>query len=897
VRARIGALIAVIISSLAFATLATPNTSQASSPAALPAQNSAPWTEPVNLSTSGGAIDPIVAVAHSNQYLALWWDQIDGARFSRGAISNTRALWSAPVALPAINGGFDRSNINRPIALPPVEPRLEFGANGVGYLTYKTALSELYLSTYVNGAFGPPAVLGRSVLAVNSHIDVSNTLALAYVLTDTRVQPAGLYFAKRGSAPVLSVITTSLYFRTARAEDVQVSLAGDGKGTQIVTWIQSRDDQARYARSTDGGRTWSAPQPIVPRTAQLGLAARVSVGVIPNGEFMMLWRDASAPGCGFTQSRSNDAGATWTNPERVLGDVGACPADWRLTPNGKDLWLVGTPPRSVGADASIVLARWDGQAWASADADFGSVDPLTRRSRTLACLRASLGLDQLVLIGCDARRDVFAAVNALPLADVLPAFASAWSSRGTIALPPGEISAIETAIGRTGAAYGLVGQISTVGGVPNLLSLTQEQQSAWGASSSALQAVNATTGRDQPVAVTLRDPAFVVDSDRMHVVWRGGASGGVFYSRAFLREAASRDGWTAPVLLPAPGPVGGAPALVSDPRDDALHALVPVGYNEGRGVYLVSSFDGGATWAAPVTVFDAKAAGWSAVDEARLIIDPRANTLHAFWQRVNSFDRNAPRELHYARSDDNGATWTTAVRLADGPMRGVRIAQDASGALVVAFARAAPSNVLETPSAAFVLYSRDGGRNWSRADQVPAFGAISGDVALATTDGGALYLGAIGATDNAESQLQVAAWQDSRFGQPETLALRQPASSANALALAVKPQGALHALVRLDVLQPDGRTRPELRTWVRAIDAAKPAALPGAPSRGQVTTPTPQPTATVLVLPTPTPRPVSTAAPAITPVTGPNMQLIYGVAAAVLAILAALVVFTLLRRR
>lgn len=891
-RARTGALIAFIIN-LAFATVAAPTVSHA----ALRMQDSAPWTESVNLSTSGGASDPLVAVTNSNQYMALWWDQIDGARFSRGTISDTRAVWSAPVALPAVNGGFDRSNISRPIVLPPVEPRLEFGANGVGYLTYRNKLNELYLSTYVNGAFGPPVVLGRGVLAVNSRVDVSSTLALAYVLTDTRVQPAGLYFAKRGPVPVVSVITTSLYFRTARAEDVQVSLAGDGKGTEIVAWIQSREDQARYARSTDGGRTWSEPLPIVPRAAQLGLTAHVSVGVIPNGEFMMLWRDASAPGCGFMQSRSNDAGATWTNPERVLGEVGACPADWRLTPNGKDLWLVGTPSRSVGADASILLARWDGEAWASADIDFGSADPLTRRSRTLACLRASLGLDQLVLIGCDARRDVFAAVNARPLEDVLPAFKSAWISRGAITLPPGSISAIETAVGRNGAAYAMVGQITTVGSTPNLLSLTQEQQGIWGASSVALQAVSSQTRNDQPVSVTLRDPAFVVDGDQMHAVWRGGASDTVFYSHAFLREAASRDGWTEPVVLPSLGPVGGAPALASDPRDDALHALVPVGYNEERGIYLMSSFDGGMTWTAPVTVFDAKAAGWSATDDALLLIDPRANTLHAFWQRVNSSDRNAPRELYYARSEDNGLTWKSAIRLVEGPMRGVRVAQDESGALVVAFARMVPTNAPETPFAPFALYSRDGGQNWSRADQVPAFGAISGDVALATTDGGALYLGAIGATDNAESQLQVAAWQDSRFGQPETLALRQPASSANALALAVKPQGALHALVRLDVLQPDGRTRPELRTWVRAIDAAKPAALPGAPSRGQVAAPTPQPTATVPVLPTPTPRPVSTAAPASAPVTGPNMQLIYGVAAAVLAILAALVVFTLLRRR
>ncbi len=865
--------------------------------APLRAQKSALWTEPANLSQSGGASAPVIAVARSGAFHALWWDAIDGSRYARGVISNSVPIWGKPVALPAIVAGFDRSNINRPVPLPPIKPRLEFGENGVGHLLFRSNASDLLYATVQAEQYSAPAVLARSVLASDSFIDISNTLTLAYVVTDTRIQPAGIYYARRGQSLRASPVITSPYFRTARESDVQVSVASNTSNIVILTWLQSRDEQARVSRSIDGGLTWLPPEPVVSRSAQSGLASQTSVTYLPNGEFMLLWRDAGASGCGFTQRRSNDNGATWTAPERVLGELRTCPTEWRFYRSGGALWFVGTQQRTLGADNSITLARWGVDAWTvSPNVDFGSEDPVTRRSRTLNCVNASIGLEQIALIGCDTRRDVFASVNAVSITQLLPALNSPWTAARPIGLQAGAIRSVNTAIGLNGAPFALIGlSPSDANRSANTLLLSQESQGIWGNASSAVQASSAGSS-GQPVAVAMNKPSFAISADRMHVAWRGGESGRVFYSRAFLREAASRDGWSAPVALPSASPVGGAPALVRDPRADTLHVLYPVAFNEARGIYFSTSNDGGASWLTPTLAFDAAAAGWVGVDEPQLLLDPRGNFLHALWFRLNSADPAAPRTLVYARSTDDGATWMQPQVIGDGLIHAPRLALATNGALMAIWTRAVPSNAPETPVETLSAVSSDNGQNWSQPAQVPGFEVISGEAALTAADGGAMMLAALGATASNESQLLVSTWQDDKWSAPERVLMRQPADAANTVTLAIQPSGTLHALLTLGVLQTDGSLKTELRTVSRAIAPSNPKPLP--PMRLKATVqPTPAPTATVRVPPTATPAPVSTAAPDLSPVRGANQQLIYGLAAAIAAIFIALVVFSILRRR
>ncbi len=62
--------------------------------------NNTSWTAPVNLSQSGGASQPLIAVAADGTQHALWWDQTDGERYAHASISDT--TWSEPIGVPAI---------------------------------------------------------------------------------------------------------------------------------------------------------------------------------------------------------------------------------------------------------------------------------------------------------------------------------------------------------------------------------------------------------------------------------------------------------------------------------------------------------------------------------------------------------------------------------------------------------------------------------------------------------------------------------------------------------------------------------------------------------------------------------------------------------------------------
>ena len=118
------------------------------------AQRTEPWTELVNVSSSGGAIAPMIAVSESRSVYAAWWDVVDGTRYAGGVITNSTVAWSPSLIAPSINGGLDQSNPSKPVPVPPVNPRFMFGANDTGHLVYSTLDNDLFYARMVAGRFG-----------------------------------------------------------------------------------------------------------------------------------------------------------------------------------------------------------------------------------------------------------------------------------------------------------------------------------------------------------------------------------------------------------------------------------------------------------------------------------------------------------------------------------------------------------------------------------------------------------------------------------------------------------------------------------------------------------------------------------------------------------------------
>ena len=102
-----------------------------------------------------------------------------------------------------------------------------------------------------------------------------------------------------------------------------IDLAAGDDGTFHLVWLDSREATAkglRYARSTDGGATWSRNQTLDAETCE---CCWNTLAVGSDGTVAVLYRDANPRD--MAMIRSSDGGKSWSSPVRV----GAF--DWNIT--------------------------------------------------------------------------------------------------------------------------------------------------------------------------------------------------------------------------------------------------------------------------------------------------------------------------------------------------------------------------------------------------------------------------------------------------------------------------------------------------------------------------------------------------------------------------------------
>jgi hypothetical protein len=836
------------------------------------AQTESPYLEPTNLSASGSASQPAVAAAPNGALHTLWWDTLDGMRYSRAISGLTQTTWSRSVIVPTMYGDRQEDLATKTKRLsPPTDLQMAVDRNGVVYAAWLGRGGVLSYSRQQGAGWSPPVKLTDGVAASTLTADISGTLRLAYVQRSAnRGSPPGVYFAPIGSGPIRrTLVYSSTYFRSANPDDVTVGMSADGKGNIVLTWHPSRHEQSKFARSGDGGKTWSAPQDIVPLSPQFGLALKPTAVAIPGGDFVLLWQDASAPGCGLTQSRSNDGGQTWSPPERVLVGLSRCPDVWRFAYSANSansasgnsdrggLWFLGLPmSEAPAADTLGWIAAWNGEGWSQvASLQFSHTDPLTKRPRVLGCLNMALAGETLALIGCDARDDMWATRNRVTLNALLPTISVAWSAPAYLSRGYGSTSdALETTVDVDAAAdsQGRIYAVWTrarVGDVEPTSLFVSVWTDRWQPPAEVLRASSASeVAGSAPVSRKIAQPRLTIDkSDRLHLVWSGGASGRPFYSEALSRDAAFSSGWAPPVPLPALSDSGSSPDIVVDPRGVDLYVAYAIPFNEKRGIYLVKSNDAGKTWGEPLQIVDAVAAGWRAVDAPRLAFDPPNDRLHAVWLKSTLPGTVGSQEVYYANSSDGGQTWSQPLRIAQGDVSAPRVVVWEPGKVSVVWNVA--STVTRSGNEVWSQFSQDGGERWSAPERVPDLDNVDGPVAVVSSGDGQMYLTALGQGGGGQVAVMFSQWQGNKWGKVEVSNYGQPAEPGNTLALALRPDtGSLNAILRSFEPRPNGAGSFEVAAVSRDVTPAQLTPLP---------TFTPQPT--VESPPTPTPQPTPTA--------------------------------------
>ena len=825
------------------------------------------WTPATNISKSGAASQPIVAVAPDGTLHALWWDAIEGEKYARGAaieyngITQTLALsttWSKSVAVPAIVGS--RLTTTNPQTgkvtvslVAPREPSMLLDARNNVHAFWFDVDNQLLSAMTLGGGWSGSEVLADSALNMDAVADVKGTLHLAYIRTlNTPGNPSGIYYRTPAggtdwSVPVL--VFASLYFRAAKPDQVHVSVAGDGQGNVLITWDDFEQGQSFYSRSTNGGRTWSQPQSVT--GSKTALATRARVTATPKGDFFFLWQDTSTGGCGVSQRRSTDGGQTWNAPERVLSGLDRCLNSWSFNfGEGSTLWLVGATAtdRTDPSGNTLILAVWDGRAWSQpVDVNVNYRDPTTGKSGGLSCLSVELAGPTAGVIGCSSNGDVWTARNAVELNRLIPAVRLSWSAPEqllNLTSPANLQNAPALAVDTKGKLYAVLSLSPSRDGPGVALHSAWWNGSKW---SLAIPAI-------RPKAGKADQPSLAIDQqDRLHLVWSGGNSGEIFYSWKYARDAASTLGWSEPVELPAPTAIGSWPHIIADPRGDVLHVVYAAPYNEKRGIYYVRSNDGGSTWLTPTLVYDAAAAGWDSANKPRLALDAALNTLHVAWLRTNLPGGAGPQAVVYARSMDGGQTWSNPSSIAEGTVDWPQVAVGGPGQILLAWNQGPPGNSEgEVLAEAWSQFSATAGGQWTKAASVRGFADLTGPLGLAS-NGASVSLVGLGRDPGGEATLFYSQWDGQAWSEREKLDLGRNAMAGNTASAAIIPKaGQLAVVMRLNVIAADGTARFDAQTVGRNVVVAP---APAAPPPTFTPLPTALPKDTPTPLPTATPRP------------------------------------------
>jgi hypothetical protein len=814
------------------------------------------WTPAVNVSQSGAASNPVIATAPDSTLHVLWWDDLDGEQYARTNLTST--AWTQPVNVPQIVGRRQVDlQTNRVILAEPRNVVLAADAGNRVHAFWFNTTDQLLHAQISGTTWSDATVLAEAATILNTATDESGALHLAYAQSaDSPESPAGLYYrvnsAGRWSPP--SLIHASSYFRAAQPEALHLSVASDAQGQLLVAWADPSQGQSLYARSDNGGATWSAPQPIA--STQGATAKRDYVVATPSGEFLMLWQELGTGGCGYVQSRSVDGGLTWGAPEKVLSGLTRCDENLSFTPDSTGaLWLAGQLDGGAETGGNHVsLAKWDGNRWSDPlDVSHTFSDPATGRTIALNCLRVAIGGQTAGLSGCDSVNDVWAARNAVALDQLIVLGRSIWSP--VVALSDGSVSVTDhdtpALIADSKGNYQALWSQDLIGGngATGLYGATWEG-SRWSRPAAVVRTTD-NSPSDVPRAVK---PALAIDNrDQVHAVWSTGTNGIIQYSSTHARDFVLPRAWAPPLSLPTPDGLMNWPDIAADPRGGTVYVAYAVPFNEKRGIYLVRSQDSGTTWITPTLIFDAAAAGWSNVDKPRLALDAAGGILHVAWLRPIPEGGVGPQEIYYARSTDQGHTWSPAMKIAEGDIDWPRLVVPDTQQVYMAWTEVANTGEanLATPFKVRGQFSPDGGQRWSPASDIPGFEQVSGPIGLAVGGAGQMYLVAISQGIAQEAVLLNAQWNGQIWDKRESLLLGQPATAGNAAIATVNPvKNQLMVILGMHALDQLQADRIGLSSTVREVEAAQLIPIPTF-TPAPIAMATPGPTLT----PQPTPRP------------------------------------------
>ncbi len=675
------------------------------------------WTEPINLSHSGIALNPSFVMDSDGLGHVVWQDNLanyvytrfDGDQWSAPALTDLDRLFGLPTSSEPT--GRDLT----PVLYTGPNPLFMAGPDRYIYAFWLTPQGRLFTSRVRNINFErfksweATGVVAHEAASFAVAVDSRGEWQLAFLRTaeDPR-NPAGIYYThSRGcglnwSVPVL--LYESPYLRTlAEGEaNLSVATAGTEGATRIyVAWDNRPRKQVLLVQSADGGKSWNEPAIVASAAPDSGLDGPFNIHVdADQSNVVLVWQSGQPtngllPGCSQIYQSSHDAGVTWNDPQPMMEDLGGCARSNEFVTR-----LPNSPPGPlyflVETKSQVLLTAWNGLQWSEPEEQAilsGFEEPEIYTDVIFGCHQASMSGEKLYVVGCDQGQGGDAWVTARDAgADSSLFKLPAWSQLSPVTSEDLKPEAVELMATDDGLIHAFFSQDHDPA-----IYYTHWDGTSWSRINPVLEFPDGQAGQPA-IAAGPGNELFLIAPNNQ---------GMLYFSRATSGDASAESGWSTPARLTTghDGEIGSVD--VAWDTAGSVYVVYSVPVNEERGIYLVQSKDGGSTWSEPLQVFNGAAAGFDFVGAPSLLISENGS-LHIVWkqQSIQGDGSPQPLSLYYTRSEDGGHTFDIAGPVVDQPVAWREMVNDANGDLHLLWQ---PQDTMTT---VWDQISLDGGRSW-----------------------------------------------------------------------------------------------------------------------------------------------------------------------------------------
>jgi hypothetical protein len=690
------------------------------------AQLSRLWSDPINLSNSGGATDPMMVIDASGVFHVLWVDKYDGYKYSQSADGKG---WGVPV------------KVKYPFVPQSRSQKLVAGFGSFIHVFWQGINNELLYSQANSSNLDEPSTwsfrnkISNTVLAFDIVVDTTGIAHLAFIRSvDSELGPAGVYYVRSldngRTWSSEKLLYESQYFRTLLPDNahIRVSVSGDAGGQGVfVVWDNTSLKRIFMSASVNSGVVWSDVVQVKGPEDTGGYNMPFNIEINVWGEKALLLWQAGEPGavqCSLYAQWSTDGGVTWGKAEPMLDDRSICPAGTQILTRNDDSLVV----LLEFASGNPSLISWNGTQWSILQTQ----DELSYFSNHL--VHESLLLEShfyysngehLFLVASDQGDDGDVWIISRPLVPASDWFfsSSLWSLPGQLTSTSQNIPFI-TYVGGGKKLYTLWLQSPPANaGISNdSVYYSNWDGLAW--SSPADVSFGLTGTVDWLSAVTDED-------NRMFVAWSDQDQGDLLFSWTNIGGVNDFSEWATLRGVPAPSQWTSSPDILVD-ADGQLVIVYAVPFNEKRGIYMVRSTDFGDTWSEPVSVFDAESADWNMVNRPKIALSGDGR-LHVLFIKYSGLDYQ-PDGLYYSQSRDGGSSWDEPNLVKNGAVFWSEIVAVGEGMVHRLWQQndeAVVANIHQ--------FSADGGDNWGKAVDITDVSDTVMPVTLASNNLGDMH--------------------------------------------------------------------------------------------------------------------------------------------------------------